>query len=521
VSSDLDALKERLGRLADLRSVSGLAHWDQQTKMPPAGALGRAEALATLQRFSHELFVDAETGRLLEGAEAETASADPSSDDACLTRLVRRQWDKAKRVPTELAAELARAASMGQEAWVLARENGDFATFAPHLQRNVDLAREYVAYHLGHDGYECAYDVLLDDYEPEMRTRTVAELFSELRGELVPLITEVTRVADRVDDRLLHGNFPVDQQRALVRDAVQMMGFTADAWRMDDTVHPFAIRVAHGDVRITTRWDESYFPMGLYGAMHECGHGLYEAGIPSSFERSPLGGGESLGMHESQSRLWENMVGRSRAFCGVLAPRVSRHFGLAEVDPEALFRAVNRVHGSYIRVESDEVTYALHIVMRFELEQQLVDGTLRIEDLPEAWNSRFEEFFGLKVSDDREGVLQDVHWSAGLIGYFPTYALGNLIAGQLWQRAHVELPDLEASIASGDLAPLRAWLGEKVHQHGSKFTTAELLERAVGDPISVQPFVGYLKNKLSQIYDLDLSDSSSRDGAASNRKDEQ
>jgi carboxypeptidase Taq len=273
-------------------------------------------------------------------------------------------------------------------------------------------------------------------------------------------------------------------------------------------VHPFATRIGRGDVRITTRWDETYFPAALYGAMHECGHGLYEAGIPSSLARSPLGTGESLGMHESQSRLWENMVGRGRPFCTVLAPRIAEHLdgALSTLDPDVLYRAVNQIKPSYIRVESDEVTYALHIVLRFELEQQLIDGTLSVDDLPEAWNSRFEEFFGMEVDNDANGVLQDVHWSAGLIGYFPTYALGNLIAGQLWERVQADLPDLEERIAAAELTPLRDWLGEHIHRHGSKFTTTELLEREAGGPISVRPFVSYVKRKLGQIYQLDLDD---------------
>jgi carboxypeptidase Taq len=506
VSSALDELRERMGQLSDLRSVSALAHWDQQTKMPSLGAPGRAESLATMQRITHELFVDDETGRLLEGAEAETVGEGPDSDTACLVRLVRRQWDKARRVPTELAAELARAASMGQEAWVAARDASNFRAFAPYLQRNVDLARSYVECHAGHNGYDCAYDVLLDDYEPEMKTATVAALFGELRNELVPLIARLSSEGARVDDSMLYGHFPVVQQRPLVDQAVAMMGFDRSGWRIDDTVHPFAIRVGRGDVRITTRWDERYFPAALYGAMHECGHGLYEAGIPPAFDRSPLGAGESLGMHESQSRLWENMVGRGRPFCQVLAPRVAEHFGggLSGIDPDTLYRAVNRVKPSYIRVESDELTYALHIVLRFELEQELIEGRLAIADLPEAWNARFQEFFGITVTDDANGVLQDVHWSAGLIGYFPTYALGNLIAGQLWERVHADLPDLDQRIAAGELYPLREWLVEKVHRHGSKFTTTELLERAVGSPIAVGPFVSYLKHKLGGVYGLDF-----------------
>ncbi len=506
MSTRLEQLKQRMGQLSDLRHVSSLAHWDQQTMMPRLGVGGRAESLATLERISHDIFIDDETGRLLDGAANELNGADPASDDASLVRLVRRQWDKARRVPTDLAAELTRAASIGQEAWINARRESDFAAFVPYLERNFELAREYVACHLGHDGYECAYDVVLDDYEPEMKTTAVAALFAELRAELVPLIARLTSDEAEVDDSPLHGHFPVAEQRPLIAATVAMMGFTPEGWRLDDTVHPFATRIGRGDVRITTRWDESYFPAALFGAMHECGHGLYEAGIPASLARSPLGSGESLGMHESQSRLWENMVGRGRPFSGVLAPLVAEHLGgqLTGLDGDTLFKAVNRVHPSYIRVESDEVTYALHIVLRFELEQQLIDGTLPIEDLPEAWNSRFVEFFGLEVDNDSHGVLQDVHWSSGLIGYFPTYALGNLIAGQLWERAHSELPDLDQQLAQGELAGLREWLGQRIHRHGSKFTTTELLEREAGGPISVGPFVRYLKAKLSDVYGLDL-----------------
>jgi carboxypeptidase Taq len=505
--SATDALRHRMAELSDLGHLGALAQWDQQTKMPPLGAPARAESLATLQRFSHELFVAEETGRLLEASAAELDGADPDSDDACLVRLVRRRWDKARRVPTELAAELAKAASLGQEAWVAAREASNFSAFAPYLEHNLELTRRYVECHLGRDGYERPYDVLLDDYEPEMKSSMVADLFAELRSELVPLIARLAEASDNVDDRPLHAEVAVERQRALVTETIGLMGFAADGWRMDDTVHPFATRIGRGDVRITTRWDPSYFPMSLYGAMHECGHGLYEAGVAPELARTPLGSGESLGVHESQSRLWENMVGRGRPFCGVLAPMVARHLGgsLAAMDADGLYRAVNRVKPSFIRVEADEATYGLHIILRFELEQQLIEGTLSVADLPEAWNARVKEFLGLTVTDDAEGVLQDVHWSAGLIGYFPTYALGNLIAGQLWERAHQDMPDLDERLAAGQLAPLREWLGDRVHRHGSKFRTTELLQRAVGAPISVDPFVKYLKAKLSDVYGIDLT----------------
>jgi carboxypeptidase Taq len=505
MSERLDGLKQRLRELADLGHVVHLAHWDQQTMMPSQGGEARAESLATLTRISHEMFVDDETGRLLDGAGAELNGADPDGDDPRLITLVRRQWEKARRVPAELAAEMARAASVGQEAWITAREQDDFESFAPYLEHNFELARRYVACHLDSGEFQCGYDALLDDYEPQLPTRDVSALFSDLKAELVPVIARIA-ATEPVDESPLYARFPVGGQRDLVREVVDLMGFEDAGWRIDDTVHPFATRIGGGDVRITTRWDERFFPTGLYGAMHECGHGLYEAGLPQRLRRLPIGATESLGMHESQSRLWENMVGRGRPFCTVLAPRIAALAGgeLADLDADGLYRAVNRVKPSYIRVEADEATYALHIILRFELEQELIEGTLAVRDLPEVWNTRFEEYFGIPVTNDLDGVLQDVHWSAGLIGYFPTYALGNLIAGQLWERAHADLADLEDQLAAGELGPLREWLGQRVHRHGAKFTTAELLAREAGGPMSVAPFASYLKTKLGDVYGLDL-----------------
>ena len=506
MSEQIDLLKQRMGQLADLGHALSLAHWDQQTMMPPGGGEARAESLATLTSISHEMFVDDETGRLLEGAAAELNGSDPDSDDVRLVALVRRQWDKARRVPADLAADLARAASIGQEAWITARAESDFTSFRPYLEHNFELARRYVDCHIGRPGFDCPYDVLLDDFEPQMPTAQVSALFRELKTELVPLIARLTTAAAPVDDRPLYAPFPVDRQRELVREIVALKGFDQAGWRIDDTVHPFATRIGTGDVRITTRWDERFFPTGLFGAMHECGHGLYEAGLPLAQRRSPMGATESLGMHESQSRLWENMVGRGRSFSAVLAPRIAGLAGgeLADLDAGVLYRAVNRVKPTFIRVEADEATYALHIILRFELEQELVEGTLAVRDLPEAWNARFEEYFGIKVTDDADGVLQDVHWAAGLIGYFPTYAIGNLIAGQLWELAHTDLPQLEDEIAAGQLGSLRDWLGRRVHRYGAKYTTTELLAREAGGPISVSPFMKYLKAKLGDVYGLDL-----------------
>jgi carboxypeptidase Taq len=499
MSGAIAQLRERLAEIEDLRIASAVLGWDQQTKMPPGGAEVRAEALATLERIHHEKFIAAETGRLLEAAEAELDGRGPSSEDALLLRFVRRRWDKARRVPSELAAAMARAASIGQEAWVAARRASDFGAFAPYLQHNLDLARRYVECF---DEFACPYDALLDDYEPRMPSREVERLFAALKEQLVPIITELSDRA--LDDGCLHGHFPIVRQRALVGDVVGLMGFDPSGWRLDDAVHPFATSFGPGDVRITTRWDEAYFPSALFGAMHECGHGLYEAGIPKALQRTPVGHPESLALHESQSRLWENMVGRGRSFSGVLAPLVDRHLGEAagHPDPATLFRAINRIRPSLIRVEADEATYGLHVILRFELEQELIEGHLAVSDLPATWNARMEDLLGLEVPDDAQGVLQDVHWSAGLIGYFPTYALGNLIAGQLWHRAHEEIRDLEQQIAAGELTGLRRWLGEKVHSHGSQLTTSELLERAVGGPIDPGPFIDYLKAKLSEVYDV-------------------
>jgi carboxypeptidase Taq len=503
LTEHLKQLRERLAQLEDLRNAAGVLGWDQNTMMPPRGAPARAESLATLERISHDMFVSEETESLLGAAMAELDGAAPDSDDARLVCVTRRRFDKARRVPTDLAAEIARSASVGQEAWAQARRDSDFRAFAPYLKHNLELSRRYVECF---DGFDRAYDALLDDFEPGMKTSEVARLFTELRGELVPLISTVLEHRDAVDASPLHGSFPVDRQRLLVDEVVQLMGFDRSGWRLDDTVHPFATGLGSGDVRITTRWDETYFASGLYGAMHECGHGLYEAGVAESLQRTPLGNVDSLGLHESQSRMWENMVGRGRPFCGVLAPRIARLFdgAAAELDQEALYRAVNQIEPSFIRVEADEATYGLHIVLRFELEQELIEQRLSVDELPDAWNARMKQYLGLDVGDDALGVLQDVHWSATLIGYFPTYALGNLIAGQLWERAHRDVADLDAAIGRGELGPLREWLRENVHRHGSKFSAPELLERVVGEPIEVAPFVRYLKAKLSDVYRIEL-----------------
>lgn len=507
MSGPLQELRQRLAEISDLSSAAGLLGWDQQTMMPERANPLRAEQLGTLSGIVHERFTDAAIGRLLhalEGEEEALRAADPDSDDAALIRVTRRDYEKAKRVPGELAVELARAGALGHQAWVEARARSDFAAFLPFLQRNVELKRQYVEL-FADENPDDPYDVLLDDYEEGMKTAEVAALFSELRAALVPLIARIAERADAVDDGPLHGAFEPARQAVLVRGVLERLGWSPDGWRLDEAEHPFATSFGPTDVRLTTRYDPSYIGMALYGGIHEMGHGLYEAGVAPQLARTPLAGGASLGLHESQSRLWENVVGRGRPFAGFLHGELQRVFPqqFGDVDAEAFYRAVNSVQPSLIRVEADEATYGLHIILRFELEREMIAGTLDLAELPEAWNARMKEYLGIDVPSDALGVLQDVHWSAGEIGYFSTYALGNLIAAQLWQRARADLPDLDAQLAAGDGSALRAWLGDNLHRHGRKHPPKELVRRIVGGPIAVQPFVDYLTAKLTPLYGLE------------------
>jgi carboxypeptidase Taq len=503
----LQELRQRLAEISDLSSAAGLLGWDQQTMMPARANDIRAEQLGTLSGIVHERFTDDAIGRLLselEGEEERLRAADPESDDAALIRVARRDYEKARRVPGELAVELARAGALGHQAWVRAREQSDYAAFLPFLQKNVELKQRYVELFDG-EGFEDPYDVLLDDYEEGMTAAEVDALFTELRAQLVPLIAEVAARADAVDAAPLHGDFDPAGQQRLVRGVLERLGWTPDGWRLDEAEHPFATSFGPTDVRLTTRYDRSYVGMALYGAIHEMGHGLYEAGVAPALARTPLGSGASLGLHESQSRLWENVVGRGRPFAGFLHGQLQQVFPeqFAAVDADAFYRAVNKVEPSLIRVEADEATYGLHIILRFELEREMIAGTIALSDLPEAWNARMKEYLGIDVPDDARGVLQDVHWSAGEIGYFSTYALGNLIAAQLWERARADLPGLEEALAAGDGAPLRGWLREQLHRHGRKHPPKELVRRIAGGPIAVQPFADYLRGKLTPLYDLE------------------
>jgi len=502
MASAMVELRTWMAEIEDLHRASSLLQWDKNTMMPRLGADMRREQLATLARITHERFVSDRTLELIEAAQAEYDQQPEDAVDGRILAETRRLFEKGRREPVELATARSKAASRGYAAWVAAREANDFSIFAAALEENFKLAREYVSCF---DDYEHPYDVVLDDFAPGLRTERCGALLKEMRDQLLPLIAELS--GREIDLAPVHVRYPVSGQRRMVDQVLGWMGFDEASWRLDDTIHPFADSFSVTDIRLTTRFAEGYYPMALYGAMHECGHGLFEAGIDPALQRTPLGTIRSSSVHESQSRLWENMVGRGRPFCTALAPLLAEHSGgaLEGLQADSLFRAVNMVRPSTVRIEADETTYGLHVVLRFELECSLLTGELEVRDLPEAWSGRLREYLGVEVPSDIEGPMQDVHWSQGLIGYFPCYAIGNLIAGQLWERVNRDIADLDEQLARHELGPLREWLRENVHHHGSRYSDDDLLTRAVGRPVQVMPFINYLRAKLGDVYQLDLA----------------
>jgi carboxypeptidase Taq len=489
VDPKLAELKRLLGDVDDLRSSSRVLGWDQMVMMPPAGAAVRAERISTLERVAHELFTDDRIGELLDELRPLEESLPHDSDDASLIRVAREDWVKARRVPSDLAAEMAKAGSEGMEAWAEARAGNDYAAFRPWLDLQLELKHRYIA--CFDPGAE-PYDTLLDDYEPGTTTAEVRSVFDDrLKEELVVLIASC---ADDERAPFAAGPFPEPGQEQVAREAMTALGFEPGSFRLDTTVHPFCTSFATSDIRVTTRYDESNLE-SLFSCLHEIGHGLYERGVSPSLERTPLAGGCSSALHESQSRLWENVVGRSLPFWRWFYPRVQATFpeSFGTVPLESFERSVNRVRPTFIRVDADEVTYGLHIILRFELEQELIAGTLSTADLPDAWNTRFEEYLGLAVPEDRLGVLQDVHWSIGAFGYFPTYQLGNVMSVQIWEAARAALPGLEDAFERGEFGGLGDWLRENLYALGRKLTPKETLERVAGGPLDAEPYLRYLR----------------------------
>jgi carboxypeptidase Taq len=495
VPDALAQLKSRLKDISDLGMAGRLLEWDQLVMMPPTGGEGRADHVATVQRIAHELFIDDAVGELLEAVRPLESSLDPESDDACLIAVTRTDWAKARRIPAELQAELSRHSSASVDAWVVARQNSDFTSFRPWLDRTLELKHEYI---VCFDPIE-PYDALLDDFEPGMQTSEVRRVFSRLEPELRALV-EAAPPED--DEPFVRSHYPRPAQEELSFEIVRAFGLGEGSFRLDPTVHPFCLSLGSRDIRLTTRYAEDDLAgTSLFSTMHEAGHGAYEHGISATLDGTPLASGCSSILHESQSRLWENVIGRSLPFWRWFYPRVQEAFpaALAGVGLERFHRAVNLVRPSLIRVDADETTYGLHIILRFELEQALLFGGLATSDLPEAWNARMRDLLGIDVPDDARGCLQDVHWAAGMFGYFPTYQLGNVVAAQIWERLLVDVPDAYDQIEQGRFDEIQTWLRDRLYALGRKFTPAETIARVAGGPIDPEPYLAYLRDKSAAL----------------------
>ncbi|NOT33237.1 MAG: carboxypeptidase M32 [Candidatus Eisenbacteria bacterium] len=495
-------LKTRLQEIFDLRMTGSVLSWDQSTYMPPGGAAARGRQMATVGAIAHQRLVDPAIGKLLETLEPWAAKQPYDSDDAALIRVTRREYDQAIKVPAELISELNRHIAHSYQEWAEARPANDFARVRPLLEKTLELSRRYADCF---PGYESIADPLIDYSDYGMKASSVRAVFAELRARLVPLARAIAEQPP-IDESVLHRRVPADRQMAFATAMVKRFGYDYERGRQDITLHPFMTKFSLGDVRITARVNEDDFSDGLFSMLHEAGHAMYEQGIRMDLEGTPLANGTSSGVHESQSRLWENLVGRSRGFWQFAFPLLRDAFGdsISGVSEEAFYRAINRVKRSLVRTEADEVTYNLHVMIRFDLELDLLEGRLAIKDLPEAWHARYQQDLGVRAPDDRDGILQDVHWYAGLIGgAFQGYTLGNIMGGQFYAAALKALPTIPDDIARGEFANLHGWMRDHIYQHGSKFTADELLMRVTGGPLSVEPYMTYLWGKYAPLYGLE------------------
>lgn len=494
-------LLELLGEISDLNEAAALLGWDQQTYMPSGAAETRSQQLATLNRLAHEKFTSDEIGQLLDELEPQVADLHPDSDPACIVKQVKRDYKKQRKIPSSWVAEFSRVQTMAQESWVKARSDSNFSAFKPDLESILNLRRQYADFFLP---YDHIYDPLLDDFESGMKTADVKRVFGELRPKQVDLLQAIFDSPHQVDDSFLHQSYNEKKQWDFGIEVIKALGYDFEHGRQDKSAHPFTTSFGVGDVRITTRIKPKYFNVAFFGTVHEAGHALYEQGISPKLGRTPLWAGTSLSVHESQSRMWENLVARSRPFWSAFYPRLQSYFPsqLGEVKEEAFYRAVNKVERSLIRTEADEATYNLHIMLRFEVELGLFERKLEVADLPEVWNSKMQEYVGVTPPNDADGVLQDIHWSIGIFGYFSTYSLGNLIAAMLWEKILSDIPDLESQIAQAKFDQLLTWLREKVHQHGAKFEPGDLIRRITGSDLTWEPYMRYLHTKFGDIYQL-------------------
>ncbi|MBK9055884.1 MAG: carboxypeptidase M32 [Chloroflexi bacterium] len=497
----LAELKQRLLEVSDLNAAAAVLGWDQQVYMPPQGAASRGRHLATLGKIAQEKDIDPAIGKLLDSLEPYAESLDPDSDDARFIRVARRNYEKSTKVPPSLVGELNENAAVSYGAWIEARPKNDFAAVQPYLEKTLELSRRLANCF---PGYDHIADPLIDFQDYGMKASSVRAIFAELRQALVPLVTTITS-QEPTDDSCLHEHYPEKDQQAFGEKVIRDYGYDFQRGRQDKTHHPFATKFGWGDVRITTRFKENDLGDGLFSTLHESGHAMYEQGVRPELEGGSLDGGTSSGVHESQSRLWENLVGRSLPFWEHYYPQLQATFPtqLNNVSLDTFYRAINKVQRSLIRTDADEVTYNLHVMIRFDLEMQLLDGSLAIKDLPDAWHARYQSDLGLQAPDHRDGVLQDVHWYGGLIGgVFQGYTLGNIMGGLFYGQALAAHPEITAEMRQGQFGTLHTWLKDNIYQHGSKYTAEELVQRVTGGPLTIAPYITYLRTKFGALYQL-------------------
>jgi len=493
MSSPLETLKSRLADVDALRSATKIMDWDQQTYMPAGAGDARADHVSILSRMAHEAFTSDETLKALEGAKAEA-----EGEDAAMIRVTQRDLDLATKLPAAFVEEKSKLAATAHEEWVVARSKSDFASFAPTLEKMFELARREAEY-LGYTDH--IYDALLDEYEEGATAADVRGMFNAVKGPQVELVKAI-KDQPVIDDSLLYGEWDEAKQSAFTQHLAKEVGFDFNRGRQDTAAHPFCANWSVSDVRLTTRY-KPYLGSAIFGTLHESGHGMYEQGSPLAWDRTPLAGGVSLGIHESQSRTWENIVGRSLPFWKRFLPELKKQFpALGDVDLNTFYRAINKVEPSYIRVEADELTYNLHVLTRFELECDILTGALAVKDLPEAWNAKYTEYLGVTPRNDAEGCLQDVHWSSGAIGYFPTYSMGNLLSYQIWAKLQEDLGDTDALIENGDFASILGWLKDKVYSKGRMYSPKDLVLQVTGKPIGAADYLEGLGQKYRGIYCL-------------------
>lgn len=501
MKQNLQDLKARLREISDLYSVVSILHWDQSTYMPPGGAIARGRTTATVGRLAQEKQVDPEIGRLLDALGPYAADLPYDDDDASLIRVARRDFERAIKVPPEFTAEFYNHRAVSFSTWAKARPENDFKAVRPALEKTLDLSRRYSDFF---PGYGHPADPHIDDSDYGMTAETIRDLFAELRQLLVPLVEAISD-QPLADDSCLAQYFPKREQLKFGEWVALQFGYDFNRGRQDLTHHPFMTGFSVDDVRITTRVNERYLNEALFGTMHEAGHAMYGQGVDKAYEASPLAPGTSSGVHESQSRLWENLVGRSLHFWRRFYPQLQATFPgqLVNTRLDTFYRAINKVERSLIRVEADEVTYNLHVMIRFDLELALLEGTLSIADLPEAWHARYESDLGLRAPDDRDGVMQDVHWYDGMIGgSFQGYTLGNIMSALFYDAAQKANPGLIGEIEGGEFGTLLAWLTENIYRHGRKFTAEDLVQRVTGSPLTIEPYIGYLRAKFGELYEL-------------------